>query len=156
MAAPLEIIPLGGGGRHRRAWPDEMKVRIVAETLRPGVTVNEVAASYRLQASHLLSWRSLARTGKLVLPAPESSVEVAAMVVAPPSEGSRPSEAIGPEIMVGGVTVRLEAGASAERIAAIVRAFRPDHDLPAAPGADHGGDEAPSTSARVTAAWRRW
>ena len=123
MAATLEVLPLGGGGRPRRTWPDEVKARIVAETLRPGVTVNEVAARHRLQANHLSSWRSLARAGKLVLPAPEGSVEFAAMIVAPPGEGPRPSEAIGPEIMVGGVTIRLEAGAPAERIAAIVRAL---------------------------------
>ena len=123
MAAILEVLPLGGGGRPRRTWPDEVKARIVAETLRPGVTVNEVAARHGLQANHLSSWRSLARAGKLVLPAPEGSVEFAAMIVAPPGEGPRPSEAIGPEIIVGGVTIRLEAGASAERIVAIVRAL---------------------------------
>ena len=123
MAATLEVLPLGGGGRPRRTWPDEVKARIVAETLRPGVTVNEVAARHRLQANHLSSWRSLARAGKLVLPAPEGSVEFAAMIVAPPGEGPRHSEAIGPEIIVGGVTIRLEAGASAERIVAIVRAL---------------------------------
>ena len=105
------------------AVPMEVKARIVAETLRPGVTVNEVAARHGLQANHLSSWRSLARTGKLVLPAPEGSVEFAAMIVSPSGEAPRPSEAVGPEIMVGGVTIRLEAGASAERIVAIVRAL---------------------------------
>lgn len=123
MAATLEVLPLGGGCRSRRTWPDEVKARIVAETLRPGVTVNEVAARHGLQANHLSSWRSLARTGKLVLPAPEGPVEFAAMIVAPPGEGRRSSETVGPEIMVGGVTVRLEAGAAAGRIAAIVRAL---------------------------------
>ena len=34
-------------------------------------------------------------------------------------------EKIGPEIAVGAVTIRLEPGASAERIAAIVRALAP-------------------------------
>ena len=122
MAATLEVLPLGGGGCLRRTWPDEVKTRLVAETPRPGVTVNDVAARHGLQANHLSFWRTLARTGKLVLPAPESSVEFAAMVAAPPGEGRRMSETIGPEIMVGGVTIRLEAGASAGRIAAIVRA----------------------------------
>ena len=123
MAATLEVLPLGGGGRPRRTWPDEVTARIVAETLRPGVTVNEVAARHGLQANHLSSWRSLARTGKLVLPAPEGSVEFAAMIVAPSDEGPRCSEAVGPEIRVGAVTIRLEAGVSAERLAAIVRAL---------------------------------
>lgn len=58
-----------------------------------------------------------------MLPAPEGSVECAAMIVAPPGEGRRTSGNVGPEIMVGGVTIRLEAGVSAERLAAIVRAL---------------------------------
>ena len=45
------------------------------------------------------------------------------MIVAPLGEGPRPSETVGPEIMVSGVTIRLEAGAPAERSAALVRAL---------------------------------
>ena len=123
MESALELLPAGGRGRRNRKWPDEVKARIVAETLQPGVTVNEVAARHGLQANHLSSWRSLARAGKLVLPAPEGSVEFAAMIVAPPGECPRRSEAVGPEIMVGAVTVRLEAGAPVERIATLVRAL---------------------------------
>ena len=107
------------GGRHRRTWPDEVKARIVAETLLAGVTVNEVASRHGLQANHLSSWRWLARAGKLVLPAPESAMEFATMIAAPSDEGPRRSEAVGPEIVAGAVTIRLEA----ERVAAIVRAL---------------------------------
>lgn len=124
MSGPLEILTIGGGdGRSRRRWPDDVKARIVAETLRPGTTVDEVARRHGLNANHLSSWRTLARTGKLVLPAPQDAVEFAAMVVAPAGSGGLPAETTGPQIVVGAVTVRLEPGASAERIAAIVRAL---------------------------------
>lgn len=56
---------------------DEVKARIVAETLRPGATVNDVAKRHGLKANHASSWRILARNGKLVLPAPEDAVEFA-------------------------------------------------------------------------------
>ena len=122
MSAPLEILTIGGGdGRSRRRWPDEAKARIVAETLRPGATVDEVARRHGLNANHLSSWRTLARKGKLVLPAPRDAVEFAAMVVASPDDGLPPPETTGPQIVVGAVTIRLEPGVSAERIAAIVR-----------------------------------
>lgn len=45
------------------------------------------------------------------------------MIVVPADEGRRASEIVGPEIRVGAVTIRLEAGAPAERVAAIVRAL---------------------------------
>ena len=124
MSAPLEVLTIGGGdGRSRRRWPDEAKARIVGETLRPGATVDEVARRHGLSSDHLWSWRTLARNGKLILPAPQDAVEFAAMVVAPPDGCLPPPETTGPEIVVGAVTVRLEPGASAERIASIVRAL---------------------------------
>lgn len=124
MSAPVEVLTFGGGdGRSRRRWPDEAKARIVAETLRPGATVDEVARRHGLSSNHLSSWRTLARKGKLVLPAPRDAVEFAAMVVAPPDGGPPPPETNGPEIVVGAVTIRLEPGVSVGRIAAIVRAL---------------------------------
>jgi len=120
MDAPLELLTSGGRRRRNRQWPDEVKGRIVAETLRPGATVSEVAERHGLKPNHVSSWRTLARRGKLVLPAPEDAVEFATLMVAPVDEAlaaAEPAVAAGPEVVVGPVTIRLEAGASAARIA---------------------------------------
>jgi len=129
METTLEVLTTGRGRREvHRHWPDEVKARIVSESLRPGVTVNEVAERYRMKANHLSSWRTLARKGKLVLPEPGDAVEFAAMVVKTPTQIGTPEPptieaASRIEIIVGPVTIRLEEGASAARIAAIARAL---------------------------------
>lgn len=124
MDTTLEILTTGKTGRERhRRWPDEMKARIVSESLRPGVTVNEVAGRYGVQPNHLSSWRTMARQGKLVLPAPEDAMEFAAMVVETPAAEPPAKEVSRPEIIVGPVTIRLEEGASTARVVAVARAL---------------------------------
>lgn len=123
MDTTMEVLTIGGGRRRNRKWPDEVKARIVAETLRPGARVAEVARAHGLQANHVSTWRSMARQGKLVLPVPEDEVEFAPMVVAPQAPEKAVPLAEGTEIVMGAVTIRLEAGTSAARIAAIVRAL---------------------------------
>lgn len=125
MESTLEILPTRQSRREfHRQWPDEVKARIVSESLRPGVTVNEVAGRYGLKANHLSSWRTLARQGKLVLPEPEDAVEFAAVVVETPApEQPAVKSDTRAEIVIGPVTIRLEEGASASRIAAIARAL---------------------------------
>lgn len=126
MDAPMEFLTNGARRRRNRQWPDDVKARIVAETLRPGASVSAVATRHGLKANHVSSWRTLARNGKLVLPAPEDPVEFAALMVAPVVEAvtaAVPSASAGPEVVVGSVTVRLEPGASAARIASVVHAL---------------------------------
>lgn len=126
MDAPMELLTSGGRRRRNRQWPDEVKARIVAETLRPGATVSEVAERHGLKANHVSSWRTLARNGKLVLPAPEDAVEFATLMVDPVDEAlaaAEPAVSAGPEVVVGSVTIRLESGASAARIASVVHAL---------------------------------
>jgi len=125
MDAPLELLTNGGRQRRNRQWPDEVKARIVAETLRPGTTVGEVARRHGLKANHVSSWRTLARNGKLVLPAPEDPVEFATLMITPVEDVTAvgPMASAGPEIMVGSMIIRLEPGAPASRIASVVRAL---------------------------------
>ncbi len=65
----------------------------------------------------------MARQGKLILPAPEDAVEFAAVIVDQPVSEQPPKAVSRPEIIMGSVTIRLEEGASAARIAAIARAL---------------------------------
>lgn len=124
METTLEFLTTRKSGREvHRHWPDEVKAKIVSESLRPGTTVNEVAQRYGLRANSLSTWRTMARQGKLILPAPEDEVEFAAVIVDRPVSEPPPKTVSRPEIVFGAVTIRLEEGASASRIAAIVRAL---------------------------------
>ena len=140
MATTVEFlrdygVEIRANGQKR--WPDEVKAQIVAESLKPGVTVNAVAARYGLRANHLSEWRGRARDGQLVLPAiGDDGFCFAPLVLldghaAPvPACPERPcqSEAqpLGPiEIVVGQVTIRLDCTTTATRIAEIVRAIGP-------------------------------
>lgn len=120
----MEFLTTRKPGREaHRHWPDEVKAKIVSESLRPDTTVNEVAQRYGLRANSLSTWRTMARQGKLILPAPEDAVEFAAVIV-DPLVSEPPPKAVGrPEIVLGQVIIRLEEGASVARIAAIARAL---------------------------------
>lgn len=123
METTLEVLTTRNSGREaHRHWPDDVKAQIVSESLRPGALVNEVAERYGLRPNHLSAWRTMARQGKLILPAPDDAVEFAAVVVDPPVAEPPVKKSNRPEIIVGAVTIRLEEGASAARIAAVARA----------------------------------
>ena len=110
-----------------RRWPDRVKARIVAETLVPGATVNDVARKYDMRPNHLSAWRRMAKDGELVLPAPEADADFAPLVVfdvesPPPTQGTDPTASV-VEIIVGAVSVQLDGATPAARIADIVRAL---------------------------------
>lgn len=106
----------------KRRWSDEAKGRIVAETLVPGVTVNEVARLHGVKANHLSSWRTLARKGKLVVPE-VAGAEFAAPVAAAQSFAA-PEATASIDLIIGPVTVRLDAATPAARVAELAMALR--------------------------------
>ena len=113
------------GRRGQRRWPDELKARIVAETLVDGATVKGVAERYDMVPSHLSDWRRMAREGKLILPNLDgvSFVPVAieeAAVMLPDVDDAGVSVI---DLLKGDVTIRLSADTSAERIAEIAAAL---------------------------------
>jgi transposase len=140
MATTVEFlrdygVEIRANGQKR--WPDEVKAQIVAESLKPGVTVNAVAARYGLRANHLSEWRGRARDGKLVLPAMgEDDFCFAPLVLLdeatgpvparPELSGKSEAQLLGSiEIAVGQVTIRLDCATPVTRIAEIVRAIGP-------------------------------
>jgi transposase len=106
----------------RRRWSGEAKGRMVAETLVPGVTVNEVARRHGLKANHLPSWRTLARQGKLVVPE-VAGAEFAAPVVAAQSM-DMPVASSSIDLIIGPVLVRLGGATPAARVAELAMALR--------------------------------
>lgn len=107
----------------QRQWSTDLKARIVSESLHPDVTVQEVADRYGVRANYLSSWRTLARKGKLVLPAPEDETEFAAIVVEKQTIEPVTPTTSRVEIFSGSVIIRLEEGVSASRIAAVASAL---------------------------------
>lgn len=113
----------------KRRWPDDLKARLVAETLLPGASVNAVAAKYDIGANHLSSWRRMAKDGLLVLPVLEEETGFAPLVVFDDPPAARPADqskaATGEiEIVSGAISVKLDGATSAARISEIVSALR--------------------------------
>ena len=116
----VEMIP---GSVGRRRWPEELKGRIVAKTLEDGATVAGVARRYDLNANQLSGWRRLARDGRLVLPAADTDLAFAPLVVR--AERSCDPGPVGErlEVVLDKVAIRLDAATPAGRIAEIVSAL---------------------------------
>ncbi len=106
----------------KRRWSKEAKGRIVAETLVPGVTVNQVAHRHGVKANHLSSWRTLARQGKLVVPEVVGAEFGGPVPTAQPMDASSATASI--DLIIGPVTVRLDASTPAARGAELAMALR--------------------------------
>jgi len=117
----LEVLE---GPTGRRRWPDEIKARIVAETLVAGARVCEVADRHGVAPQYLTAWRRLAKQGRLALPADGSASFVPLVIGGPPDR--RPTAPVSAhiEMEVAGVLVRLPADVSSARIGEIAAVLR--------------------------------
>ena len=106
----------------KRRWSDAAKGRMVAETLVPGVTVNEVARRHGVKANHLSSWRTLARQGKLVVPEVAGAKFAAPVATAQSAAASLATVSI--DLIIGPVTVRLDGATPAARVAELAMALQ--------------------------------
>lgn len=118
-----------GSGRRRR-WSDEAKAQIVAESY--STSVSEAAQRHGLSKTQVFTWRRDARQPLALVPTPLFTpvvVEPAPTPASPEarrpvrSEGRRSGDG-GIELDIDGVTVRVDRGAEAKTVAAIIRALK--------------------------------
>ncbi|MCK1509398.1 transposase [Bradyrhizobium sp. 18] len=92
-------------GASRKQWPDDLKARIVAESLEPGAVVTDIARRHGCRPQQVHDWRRRARLGQLVLPAAAGALSFVPLVSeSSPSAAAAPSRS--PEAAV--VTVELQ------------------------------------------------
>ena len=115
------------GPTGRRRWLDDVKARIVAESLQPGARVCDVAAKYGLIARHLSQWRGLARQGKLVLPCADDEPVFVPLMMEPaavPAPVGTMTESGVVRIEIAGAVLHVAPDCSADRAAALAAALK--------------------------------
>ena len=123
------VETLTGPGR-RRKWSAEEKGRIVAETLKPGARVSEVARRWQVCPQQVFGWRREAREPK-ALPdeqlSPPSQGFVPIVAVQHPVAATRrvASAAAVIEVKLAGAVIRVVSGNDdGAQLAAVLRAVR--------------------------------
>ena len=120
----VEVI---AGPSGRRSWPDDIKARIVRESLEPGVTVSEVARRYRISPQQLTLWRRAVRQGRLSgsVGCDEKVGDPSFVPLAIDTDRREPTSAVNDRIVIemNGMVLKLAAQTAARRIAEIVFAL---------------------------------
>lgn len=128
---PVRRIEVFTGAGQRRAWSAQDKARIVAESYSGLESVCSVARRYGLAQGQLFTWRREARMGlskveplfaPVVIEAAPAPVAPVQCPVKRPRRRSRGSGGI--ELEIDGVVVRVERGADAKTVAAVIVALK--------------------------------
>jgi transposase len=111
----------------RRIWPTEERLRIVQETLEPGVVVQAVADRHGISTGQLYTWRKQMLATAMSGFAPVAVVPDAPQLSAlAPSSGPASPEAVGTiEIVLpSGASIRVTGGADAAVLRMVLAVFR--------------------------------
>ena len=121
------------GKERRRRWTAEEKLRIVSETMQPGVSVSSVARRHGLHANQVFIWRLQARAGELSGGEPAAFVPVSLQADAGasrvPTIGAAVVATLGErrgmiEVVLGnGRLIRAEAGVAPDVLARLAAAL---------------------------------
>ena len=118
------------GAPGRRRWSDELKARIVLESLAPNAVVTQVAQRHGCRPQQIHDWRRLARTGALALPAPVGGEPAPAFVpIVVDAEVPGPALPAAPagfnlEVEIAGATVRVRGHADVGILTDVFTALR--------------------------------
>ena len=127
-ATPIRRIEVITGVERRRAWSDEEKQAIIAESSQDGVVISDVARRYGLRPQQLFNWRNEFRKHEARLMCGGTPVFTPVMI-ADERPATAPAEAPvsdAPliEIVLGVVTVRTRGSVDAKALTAVLRAVK--------------------------------
>ena len=129
--SPVRRIEVITGAGSRRKWDPDVKADIIMEALAPGAVVSHVARWHDMGPQQLFGWLREAR--KAAEPSPGAFVPVvvdappvreALAVKSKPKRRRRLAREGGIELEINGVAVRVERGAEAKTVAAVIQALQ--------------------------------
>jgi transposase len=124
---PIRRIEVITGVERRRAWSDEEKHAIIAESCQDGVVISDVARRHGLRPQQLFELRRR-EAARLIC---NGTPAFAPVVIADDGASAVPAEAVVSvadaaliEIVLGGVTVRMRGLVDAKALTAVLRAVK--------------------------------
>lgn len=110
------------GPSRRRKWSEDDKARVVAETLRPGVVVADVARRWQVSSQQVFTWRREMRRAAV---APVGFVSIVAETPVSAPDTTSPSPSLPSiEVEVAGAMLRVAPGTDADLLTTVLRAIR--------------------------------